>query len=76
MGAIIPVYSFIAGNMIDSFANSSTASAAALTNLYYFIVLGVIAMIIGATMFAGWMITGERQAFRCRQEYFRSLLRQ
>jgi len=67
MGAIVPIYSFITGSMIDSFAGATNSSSDALQNFIYFIVLGVVAMVIGATMFAGWMITGERQAFRCRQ---------
>ena len=67
MGAVVPVFAFVIGNMIDSFGSNANSSNDALQNLYYFLILGAGAMIVATIMFAGWMISGERQAFRCRQ---------
>jgi len=41
-----------------------------------FIYVGISVFIGGWTMFACWMITGERQAIKCRKVYFMSLLKQ
>jgi ATP-binding cassette, subfamily B (MDR/TAP), member 1 len=38
--------------------------------------LAVGAFVAGMVAFASWSIIGERQAIRCRQEYFRSLMSQ
>lgn len=67
MGAVVPVFAFVTGNMIDSFGGTGDSSNDSLQNLYYFLILGAGAMVVATIMFAGWMISGERQAFRCRQ---------
>lgn len=76
MGAAIPIFAYLTGNMIDSFSTSSDIYAEAKQNLLYYIYLGVGALMVGTAMFSSWMIAGERQAARCRRNYFESLLRQ
>jgi ATP-binding cassette, subfamily B (MDR/TAP), member 1 len=75
MGAFIPIFALLTGNMIDAFGTSEIYDEAK-KNLFNYLYLGVAALVIGTTMFSGWMIAGERQGARCRREYFQSLLKQ
>lgn len=77
MGAALPVFALLWGNITDSFlATGQDMVDAAATVLYQFLGIGVGVFFAGFLMFACWMIAGERQAIQCRKEYLKSLLRQ
>ena len=75
MGACFPIFAFLTGDIIDSFGEQEIMTAAT-NNLYKNLVVGGLAFVMGFTMFSAWTISGERQAVKCRKEYFRSILRQ
>jgi ATP-binding cassette, subfamily B (MDR/TAP), member 1 len=76
MGTAVPVFALITGSMIDAFEDPNLIRSEAKDSMFYYLILGGVALVIGFIMFFGWMILGERQAARCRREYFKSLLRQ
>lgn len=77
MGAAMPVFALLWGDVTDSFLQSGQDMVdAAATVLYQFIGIGVGVFIAGFLMFGCWMISGERQGIKCRKEYLKSLLRQ
>lgn len=67
MGAAIPIFAYLTGNMIDSFNTSNDIYAEAKKNLLYYIYLGIGALVVATVMFTSWMMAGERQAVRCRR---------
>ncbi len=67
MGAAIPIFAYLTGNMIDSFTSRADAYEEAKKNMFYYIYLGIGALVAGTVMFAGWMISGERQGVKCRR---------
>jgi ATP-binding cassette subfamily B (MDR/TAP) protein 1 len=44
--------------------------------LMYFIYIGIFGFLSGWAMVTFWLITGERQASKCRRLYFEALMRQ
>jgi hypothetical protein len=58
MGAALPVFAYLLGNMIDSFDQQTDLSQKTRQNLYYYLALGVAAFLLGTLMFFGWMILG------------------
>ena len=67
MGAALPLFYFITGDMINTFNEGDNIKSLALENLIRYIILAVSSLILGMIMFSFWMITGERQAMRCRK---------
>lgn len=77
MGAAIPAFALLWGDMTDSFAEGGDAMVnKARTTMYIFFGIGAGVLVAGWLMFACWMIAGERQAIACRKAYLQSLLRQ
>lgn len=90
LGASYPMFSFLWGNMIDSFvivqnnpSNQSLTPSTIVnpnivdgtrTILIEFIYLGIGACLAGWAMFTTWMIAGSRQATQCRKQYLQKLL--
>ena len=62
--------------MIDSFGSDSDILGEAKHNMLLYIYLGVATFFVASIMYSGWMIAGERQAVKCREEYFKSLMKQ
>ncbi len=58
MGTAVSLFSVITGNMIDSFSSSDNVLADARGNLYYYLGLGGLALLLGMAMYSSWMITG------------------
>lgn len=77
MGAIIPIFSLLWGDLTDAFSSNHDELVAKTRNIMFiFFGVGAGSFVIGWLMFACWMITGERQAIACRKAYLKSLLRQ
>jgi len=63
MGAALPAFALLWGDMTDSFGEGGDSMVNAAKNVMYnFIYIGVAAFFAGWLMFACWMIAGERQA--------------
>ena len=58
MGAALPLFYFISGDMINTFNEGDDIKSSALENLIRYIVLAVSSLILGMIMFSFWMITG------------------
>ena len=76
MGAAIPSFALLWGDITNSFGGGGDIVAAGKTAMLNFIYVGTAAFCAGFGMFACWMIAGERQSIVCRKEYLRSLLKQ
>lgn len=76
MGVGLPVFSFILGDTINNFQDMTSMVEESKKTMLIFIYVGIGAFAAGWTMFACWMITGERQAIACRKVYLKSLLTQ
>ena len=77
MGAALPSFALLWGNMTDSFGQGGQAMVdAAFNSMLQFIYIGAAVFVVSWVMFACWMITGERQAIACRKAYLASLLKQ
>ena len=76
IGAAMPAFAYIWGEMTDSFQDEDEMVPAAKETMFLFIYIGIGAFAAGWIMFACWMIAGERQAITCRKVYLKSLLRQ
>lgn len=67
MGALFPAFAFLTGNMIDSFDNNQDILNESRRNLYLYIGLGGVALVLGLVMYYSWTIVGEKQAIKCRK---------
>lgn len=78
MGASMPAFAYIWGEMTDSFIGSDADSMvdSSRDTMWIFFYLAAGALVSGWLMFACWMIVGERQGIACRKAYLRSLLKQ
>jgi ATP-binding cassette subfamily B (MDR/TAP) protein 1 len=76
MGVTFPALSTFLGGSIDSFGLESQRLEEARKNLFNMIYLGAGALVGGSIMFTFWNITGQKQAIKCRKEFFRSLIKQ
>lgn len=76
MGVTFPALSTFLGGSIDSFGLESRRLEEARGNLFNMIYLGAGALLGGSIMFTFWNITGEKQAIKCRKEFFKSLIKQ
>lgn len=76
MGASMPSFAYIWGNMTNSFSDANSMVDRSRETMLIFIYVGVASFFAAWIMFACWMITGERQAIACRKAYLRSLLSQ
>ena len=64
--------------MINNFSGMSAESFVDLARdtLLLFIYLGIGQFLASGIMLGTWMVTGERQAIKCRKIYLKSLLKQ
>ena len=80
VGASMPAFSLLSGNMTDSFGNSESDPdamvAASKKTMFNFLKVGAGVFVACWIMMACWMIAGERQSIRCRKAYLDALLRQ
>ncbi len=76
MGAAMPSFALLWGNMTNSFGDSNRMVDASRDVMFNFIQIGAGALVAGWGMFGCWMVTGERQGIACRKEYLKSLLKQ
>ena len=75
VGCSIPIFSYLTGSIIDSFSQAN-AQQEARQRMFEFLVLGAVSLLAAWIMYTSWISAGERQAIRCRKQYFKSILRQ
>lgn len=75
-GGISPVFTILWGQMTTYFNSHQDIRAQATHKMLEMCCLGAVGMITALVMYTTWMVTGERQAIRCRKEYLKSLLKQ
>jgi ATP-binding cassette, subfamily B (MDR/TAP), member 1 len=75
IGASSPIFYFFLGDIINSFG-SQDSEAEGRENLYKSLYLAAGTLVAGMVAYTSWAVIGERQAIRCRQEYFKSLMNQ
>ena len=76
MGAALPSFTILWGDMTNTFRTSAEMEQKAKELMFKFVYIGLGAFAAGWGMFACWMIAGERQGITCRREDLRSLLKQ
>ncbi|KAL4464298.1 hypothetical protein ABPG72_011343 [Tetrahymena utriculariae] len=78
-GVAFPMFALIFGQMTDSFGPNSTGDdlvdAAGKQSLYFFFI-GVGSFLMSWIQLGCWMISGERQSIKFRQEYFKAIINQ
>ena len=68
MGASMPVFALLWGNITDSFLNGGDEMVNASRDvMFQFLYIGAAVFVAGVLMFGCWMIAGERQAITCRK---------
>ena len=78
-GAALPAFSLVFGDMTDALSDGSDADLMvdlARDSMLKFIYVGLGTFAASWISMGTWMYTGERQAIRFREEYFKALLRQ
>lgn len=77
-GAVVPVFVLLLALFNDSYQeyDLSQVQDKAVSNLLRFVYLSICVFVSGWTMVTFWMITGERQANKCRKAYLQALLAQ
>lgn len=77
-GAALPIMGLLWGDMINNFSGDNTDAFVDLakSTLLFFIYLGIGQFAASGIMLGCWMLTGERQAIKCRKIYLKSLLKQ
>lgn len=75
-GGISPVFTILWGQMTAYFNSHQDIRAQATHKMLEMCCLGAVGMLTALVMYTTWMVTGERQAIRCRKEYLKSLLKQ
>lgn len=72
-GAAMPAFSLLWGNMTNSFQDSNSNPDAMVDTakkvMFNFLEIGAGVFVACWVMMACWMISGERQAIRCRKHY-------
>lgn len=58
MGAVIPIFAYLSGDMVDSFKSLEDLYEQTKKILYYYIFVGTIALVVGTVMYTFWMIAG------------------
>ena len=76
VGAALPFFSLLWGNMTDAFKEPDSMVRMALDVFVQYVLFGVGAIFGGWGMQYFWLVAGEGQANRCRQHYLSSLMRQ
>lgn len=78
-GLCMPMFSYVFGEMTDSFSPTSTKQDVldqASKQALYLTIIGVCSFIFSFVQQTTWIITGERQAIRFRKEYFKAIINQ
>ena len=78
-GLALPLFALVFGDMTNALGNGSSPDlmvSLAKSAMLKFFWVGLGALGASGISMGCWMITGERQAIRFREEYFRALLRQ
>lgn len=74
-GAAMPVFVIFWGNVTTGISDPDPFPIV-LPVFWQFLYLSIGTLVASFLMMSGWMISGERQAIRCRKEYMCALLRQ
>ncbi|CAD8161006.1 unnamed protein product [Paramecium pentaurelia] len=76
-GGAIPSFSLIFGSMVNSFQEAGDEMVRqAGWNAIWFLLVAIATGTLSFTMFATWMIAGERQGIEFRKNYFKAILHQ
>lgn len=76
VGAALPFFSLLWGNMTDAFKDPDSMVSMALDIFIQYVLFGVGSIFGGWGMQYFWLIAGESQANKCRKHYIESLMRQ
>ena len=76
LGFTFPLYAIVFGGMTTDYSKPEDIMVQARKYSLYYLAIGLGAMVLSIIGISFWMITGDRQSIRIRQEYFKALLRQ
>ena len=76
LGGATPACSYLWGNVIDSFSNIDYVIEKTRDLLLNYLEIGIGALFVGWGMHSFLMISAERQARKCRNEYMKALMKQ
>lgn len=72
----MPLFVYIWGQTTDTFMTEDELVHKSGENLIKFVFLGITTLLLSLIMRKSWMITGKRQATKCRRKYLKSLVKQ
>ncbi|ETO26882.1 hypothetical protein RFI_10251 [Reticulomyxa filosa] len=76
MGCVMPVFATLFREMINSLVYAEKRQKKALDVVYYFIIMGVSALILSVVSFAAWGYYGTKVGVAIRRDYYQILLKQ